>query len=135
MFALQRMLLLRYCSRILNSYKTFDGIRKCVFFCVDILQQQPCCCCCCCRLCSCYYGWFYSILQSFNIPHIFLFVRNVCMFVCLCVYVCVCVCVWVSGLPFGLFWNCLSEIKWFGQLAIFWLFLMLIKIVYFKAFF
>ncbi len=26
------------------------------------------------------------------------------------------------GLPFGLFWNCLPEIKWFGHLAIFGLF-------------
>jgi len=28
-----------------------------------------------------------------------------------------------SGLPFGLFKNCLPDIKWFGHLAIFWPFL------------
>jgi len=30
------------------------------------------------------------------------------------------------GLSFGLFWNCLPEIKWFGHLAIFGLFWILV---------
>ena len=36
---------------------------------------------------------------------------------------------------FGLFWNCLPEIKCFGHLAIFWPFWKLKKIVPFKAYF
>jgi len=34
---------------------------------------------------------------------------------------------------FGLFKNCLLEIKWFGHFGHFWPFLMLTKIVYFKV--
>jgi len=41
------------------------------------------------------------------------------------------------GLPFGLLWNCLPGIKWFGHEDIFWHFWKLTKIVnyLFKAFF
>jgi len=38
----------------------------------------------------------------------------------------------LSGLPFGLFRNCLPEIKCFGHLTFFGLFWVLMKIVYFK---
>ena len=47
----------------------------------------------------------------------------ICVFVfvclCICLCLCVCMCELKSGLPFGLFWICLPEIKWFGHISAF----------------